>query len=69
MKWALKKKQIHCKYIEIIKDSSNGALRNVRTLGVDASAFLISVGFHQDSPLSLSHIHLNHGCTSYTCSG
>lgn len=51
MQWSLKKKQISCKYIEIIKDMYNGPITNVRTMGREMHSRL-QIGLHQASTLS-----------------
>ena len=50
--WALMKKGVPIKYIEIIKDMYDGVLANVKTCGGITSDFSITIGLHQGSALS-----------------
>jgi len=45
--------EVLIKYIDIIKDMCDGAVANVRTCGSLTSDFLITIGLHQGSALSL----------------
>ena len=50
--WTLTKKGVPIKYIDIIKNTYDGAVTNVRTCGGLISDFSITIGLHQGSALS-----------------
>ena len=50
--WALMKKGISLRYIDLIKDMYDGAITNVRTSGGLSDSFPITIGLHQGSALS-----------------
>jgi hypothetical protein len=53
MWWASKKHKVPTKYITLIKDMYKDAVTFVRTCDGDTSDFLIKIGLHQGSALSL----------------
>jgi hypothetical protein len=52
MWWALEKKKVPTKYVNIIKDMYDNVATSVRTCDGDTDAFPIKVGLHQGSALS-----------------
>ena len=50
--WALEKKGVIDKYIEIIKHMHNGAMTTMRTVVGKSNDFPITIGLHQGSVLS-----------------
>ena len=52
LQWALKKKAVSLKYVNIIKDMYEGFVTNVRTCGGLTDEFSITIGVHQGSTLS-----------------
>ena len=50
--WTLMKKGVLIKYIDIIKDTYDGLVANVRTYGGITSDFSITIELHQGSALS-----------------
>jgi hypothetical protein len=53
MWWALQKHKISAKYITLIKDMYDNVVTSVQTRDGDTSDFLINIGLHQGSALSL----------------
>ena len=49
----LEKKEVSPKYIRVIKDIYEGGMTSVRTLGGVTNDFVIGMGLHQSSILSL----------------
>jgi hypothetical protein len=52
MWWALEKKKVPTKYVNIINDMYDNVVTSVRTCDGDTDAFPIKVGLHQGSALS-----------------
>ena len=50
--WALMRKEISLRYVDLIKDMYEGAVTNVRTCGGLSDSFPITIGVHQGSSLS-----------------
>ena len=50
--WALMKKGVSLRYIDLIKDMYEGANTNVRTSEGLSDSFPITIGFHQGSVLN-----------------
>ena len=50
--WALEKKGVTKRYIEIIQDMYNGAMTTVRTVVGETNDVPITIGLHQGSALS-----------------
>ena len=50
--WALMRKGISLRYVDLIKDMYEGAITNVRTCGGLSDSFSITIGLHQCSSLS-----------------
>ena len=51
--WALEKKGVTKRYIEMIEDMYSGAMTTVRTVVGETNSFPITVGLYQGSALSL----------------
>ena len=54
----LMKKRVPIKYIDIIKDMCDGVVTNVKTCGGITSDFSITIGLHQGSAVSYTHLTL-----------
>lgn len=52
--WVLEKKGVSSRYINTVKDMYYGRITSVSTTGGETGKFLIKVGLHQGSALSLS---------------
>ena len=50
--WALEKKYVAKRYIEMIQDMYSGAMTTVRTVIGETNSFSITAGLHQGSALS-----------------
>jgi hypothetical protein len=53
MWWALQKHKVSTKYITLIKDMYDNVVTSVQTSDRDTNDFLINIGLHQGSALSL----------------